>query len=540
MHPTPPAPAVEAAAPPPAPAERTWHRLLLAGLLLAALGGSATVVLRDERPLRFDPITNLLSAVALRQALEHRDRQAWDHWLAVTDFRPPLPGVLYQPALLLLEDQVLAIRLTDLLLFGACLLLIYRLGLRLAGPGAGLLAAALFAAFPGVVGWSRMGNADPAIWLSLLVLFRVLLDLDLRSPRAAAALGLAVGLCLGTRLLCLVFLVGPALWVLALRVRSRRSLLGLLLAAACAAGVAGFWFVRNLRYVVDNVQMSTQGSAGPASEELHPINYLRYGFDWVLVGLAACAVALAVAAVRRRKLLPGDTLLLFGLWIFAPAVQLATMWDHWERYPLAALPQCALLGAVLLQRLTSRGGWPARLRAPLWAGALAAGAVPLALPLAGRRPDTGRLRADPARYEASARALAPVPDGEPVLIFHEINLHDYGRGIVYRHRAPRVPLVAEPDAEVMYHMGPQDEVRFFLRVTARCQGEDDPACELREPYPWMEERRGQVARLRVNREADPDGVTFELYRFPRPLSGEELLDPGRFAEALREGAGRGG
>lgn len=491
------------------------------------------MVLVDRQPLLFDPLTNLLPAVALRGALEAGTAEAWRHWIAVTDFRPPLSSVVYQPGMWLLSNQVHAVRLTDLALFLLVIWQVAWIGRRLCGPAAGFVAAALFASFPITLGWSIMGNADPLIWAVLLLLFRVLLWLDLRAPWQAMALGLAVGLCTATRLLCLVFLVAPFFWVLALKVRSGRAVLGLALAAGAAAAVSGWWYLMQFGAVLDNVVMSSETQVEEAQPEFHPLNYLADGFWLPLVG-----AALGAWVIWRRGSLDRPTRWLLGLWVAAPALQLGLVWDYWARYPLAALPQCALLAGIALDHLTRP--WPMRRRVAAFAAALLLGLAPLAayhagaatlLPgvnSAGLGQDTGRvdmrygaglLRVDTQPHDALFRVLGALQPGAAVVLVNELTEPHYTRGIMLARRRPPYLLYGPPDPDMLHAKPEGVQARHILRVRPSCSGArpDHYLCDLYQPDPWFQETRQHLSLRLLSQARDPNGGWFRLYQLAEPL-----------------------
>jgi hypothetical protein len=477
-----------------------WKLLLLA-LILAVAIPSVVIVCRDHRPLIHDPLTNLLSAVALKHALAVRTAQAWIRAVACTGFRPPLPAIIYQPALHLFRRPVVAIRLTDLLLLLIALWLIFDLGQRLASPPAGLLAAVLFAAFPLTQGWSRMGNADPVIWLTLLLLVRLLLMLDPRSRRQSVAVGIVVGLCAASRLLTLAFLVGPLLWLVAIQVRDRRSIINLLVVCGCAIGTIGWWYVLQIGQVTMNVNMSL-GRHLMADFEAgaHPVRYLDMGYGWVVGG----ALVAGIIAWRRR-LLERRQLCLLGAFVLAPVLQFAFFWDYWERYPIALVSVCALLVATVFDQVVRswRGPW----RTAAWAGIYLCGLAPLALFYAtGGVPSSGLMRPDPSPHNALVRALKPVPPEEPVLVLNtktELHPLDYARAILLDRGDPRrlvEPRIAgDRCAEVQTR-----EVWYLLRITAGTRPLDRP---------------GEGSAHRLSSVADPNGIRFEVFQSERGLSG---------------------
>ncbi|MBC8424382.1 glycosyltransferase family 39 protein, partial [bacterium] len=291
-------------------------------LLLAVAASSSYVVLTDRRPLIHDPLSNVMPSALLRHAVATGETADWRRWLESTWYRPPLPTLVNLPAVLAMDDHVAAVRLTEVVVFLLLLLLLYDLGARLASPRAGLLAALLCAGLPLMQGWCRAGNADPLIWITLLLLLRVMLVLDLRSPWKAAALGLSVGLCLATRLLSLAFLVGPLLWLLLFQVRSWRSAVGLCASGVWAVAVIGWWYVAQFDAVYDNSFMST---ADAHLQERTLMRYLETGSGWVFGGAAAAWVV-----GWRLRVLDRRIMALFGLWVLLPWLQFLFVWHIWE------------------------------------------------------------------------------------------------------------------------------------------------------------------------------------------------------------------
>jgi uncharacterized protein (TIGR03382 family) len=468
-----------------------------------------------------------LPAVALKEALAQGGAEAWHRWLVLTDFRPPLPSVLYLPALQLLQSPLHALRITDLLAFLVTLWLIAAAGRRLGPPWVGVWAAALFAGFPLVMGWSRGANADPMIWLVLTLLFRVLLTVDLRSPWRASLLGLSVGLCLATRLLCWVYLVAPVIWLLGFRVRDRRSLVGVLGAGIWALAPAGWWYAAQARAVVDNVTMSseTQTSLPLADSVLG--HYFNSGPGW-----AALAALAALGLLWRRRALTTERAWLFGLWILVPGLQLLLIWDAWARYALPLLPQCALLLGLGLERST-RPLAPAPRRGARIA-ALALGLAPLALILAApeqtwllrtMRETAGVLRPAREPHEALARALAGLPGEQPVLLINELNDPFYVHGLQLTH-GPRAPLLMPPpDLHTPGSLPPQQTVRYLLRVWPACGDDAGDPCELHKPHPWWPALRRGLKLVPLRQAENPGQILFTLYRLPRPLEGHQLPSP---------------
>ena len=127
--------------------QHKWTAALVTLLLMVA-AINMVVILEDRAPVKDDTLTNLVAATGLADAIRQPSREAWLRWLTLTDFRPPLPSVMYQPLMRAMSNQMQAIRATDLVFFLLTIFLLYRLAFRASGPAAGLLAAVLFAFYP--------------------------------------------------------------------------------------------------------------------------------------------------------------------------------------------------------------------------------------------------------------------------------------------------------------------------------------------------------------------------------------------------------
>lgn len=511
--------------------DRFWRRALIILLIVVGLSSTA-IVLLDRRPLIYDPLTNLLPAVVLRQVIEGSTHIPWNRWVRLTDFRPPLPTLLYQPLLWLLPNQVHAMRLTDIAFFLLVLWLLYDIGRRLGGSAlSGFFAALFLAAFPLTQGWSRVGNADPIIWGTLLLLFRILLWLDLRSPWQAVALGLAMGLCLATRLLCLIFLVGPALWLLITRVRSLRSGVNLVAAAIFAINLTGWWYVMQLRAVLDNIVMSSETQGLSGASHFGNLDYLSAGYLWLLL-----PALLSLGWLWRRRLLSRSQTGLFVLWVAVPVIQLLTLWDFWARYPLPLLPQLALLSALGLDQVT-RPLRP-RVRRLVLAGAVAAALVPMAAYYGGihsfapgmvPRPleqdraflqlkdVVGLMKPDHRRYEGMMEALTPLRRGTHVVVINETVVPNYERGILWTWRDAPYTLWDPPDPDLIFGVPRNLRVRHVLRIRPRCDRAEFGVCELLQENPWFTINADRVITPPMGTGLDPSGIAYSLYALKEPL-----------------------
>ena len=346
----------------------------------------------------------------------------------------------------------------------------------------------------------------------------MLLTLDLRSPWQASALGLAAGLCTATRLLSLVFLMGPVLWLLAFKVRDRRSLLNLLVSGVWSLGVAGWWYVMQFDSVMDNVAMSsgTQARVAPTT----PVTYLEFGWGLVLAGLLPSLVLL-----WRRRVVPPRVLLLLLAALAVPAVQFIFFWDVWDRYPLALIPVCALVVAMALEHTTAR--WNIWLRRALWGSVAALGIIPLVLFFTPYvylshklwlPKGEAMMRADSRPHDGLWRATAGVPSGAPVININDTGTRHYPRGIVLNRRPSPLNLVDPWDLDNPFAITRPTRSRHVLRTVMRCDLLNDPECVTpKETNDWWLKVAAGLAKERVALTRDPNGVEFQLWRLKEPF-----------------------
>jgi hypothetical protein len=492
-------------------------RLLLVLLLVGISLHSIYFIAHHNRPLQNDPVSNLIPSVYLRQAVEGGSLQAFERWLESTGHRPPLPAILNLPAMLLIEDQVNAIRYTELVAYLLCLLLLFRLGERLSGGAAGLMAAVLFGLFPHTVGWSHMANADPYIWLSLLLLFSILLRLDMRSTRHAVALGCAVGLCAGVRLLCFPYLTGAAFYI-ALTTRWKLKTAGnLLISGGCVMAICGWWFLLKTERWEDTIIMASGNSTVSMGRDISI--YLDNGLDVFIIG----AMLAGIVALRGR-LMPWRRLLLFALWILVPLAQFLFVWDSWSRYLLPLFPACVLLIAVVLERGMVR--WPARLRVATRGGVFILAALPLLyfiimydVPM-----QTGFISPQDLPFDGFSRTIAVLPQGTPVLVVNEKYDPLFVNGINLTRRRPRFRLYTSNHRDRLFGLKPGVKVSHVLHT------HDPRVKQISEGHSSRYRKRAwqtikqRLPLKRVARVQDSDGLVYTLYRSSRSFEQSDIVE----------------
>jgi 4-amino-4-deoxy-L-arabinose transferase-like glycosyltransferase len=298
----------------------------------------------------------------------------------------------------LLGDDELAARLPAALLGVAGVAAVYLIGRRLAGRGAGLLAAAILAAAPQWLRFSR----------------QAMLDVPLATALSCAMLGALVGSwpLMGGALGAALLLKGPAALVAlpplaALAIGDRRSLPTVAKGLGLAAVLATPWHLTQIAihgrafaavYLGTNVgsrlALALDGNSGPWWYYLEYV-FFHWVNPWHWLGAAAVVAATwtAVRTPRRADL----GILVVWFWTVLVGYSCATTKLHW--YVMPAYPALAVL----------TGAWAATHMRPRRSLRIAAGALALAtLALGAGEVALRRLRNRPAEStRAALRALPP-------------------------------------------------------------------------------------------------------------------------------------
>ncbi len=398
--------------------------IMLSALVTWVLAWGARAALLDGIQPGSDSI--LGHVIRIQGALAAGDRGLAADLLLAPGWHPPLPVIYGLLVTSVLGVGMGVIRLSSVFLHCVALVQTYLLARRAACTrDAALLAGGLVAALPMITGWFRTDFPEPLTTVFVLATHQLALRCDLQKDRRRA---LALGLVLGLGLLCklgfAVFAFFPAVFFLALRLRTRTAAINAGLAALVAGAVCGWWYWMNLDAVLENLGMSSKHIRAVAAGEGSFLFRLKLltGMPELYPLLAAAAAGVALA--WRRRLLPRQELLLLTVFWAAPVLLLVGLFDILSRYLLPILPLCCLLTGLALHHLArdvfgSRGRRWRQLSLGLMALALCCVSLLTNLlpqPLDDRdasgilNPYTGRLD---AFTRATSRAAAA---GLPVLI----------------------------------------------------------------------------------------------------------------------------
>lgn len=304
-------------------AGRRWGLVVaIAALALAALNFWWVLTYREGYPFEVDEAGYTSFGFVNYLALHHGGVDAWwDAIQAQPTFAPLVPALT--SLLVWAHPDVLGgfFVLTGFMVLLA--LATYGIGLRLAGPRPGALAALVTATLPGTFVFSReYVYALPTAALLACAVYALLRSDGLRLRRWALACGAAIGLMLLSRTMAIVFVPGVlAAALVAMAARSqgdlgRRLLNGALLLAAAVA-VAATWYARNLASAWDYLTSYGYGSQAEFYGEQHAlISWGRFrtvgerivGEDLFLpLALLVLAALTALAVVVVGQLGPRST-----------------------------------------------------------------------------------------------------------------------------------------------------------------------------------------------------------------------------------------
>jgi len=238
---------------------------------------------------------------------------------------------------------------------------VYRVGIRLHSPAAGLVAAACTAAFPAVFGFSRLLWLDvPLGAMTALAMLAMLRTDHFRRLRPTLLFGVVTGLGLLTKHAFPIFLLPTALGYLVVGLRQstgprRRPLLHVTLAALVAAALFALWLVPHFQFYIWIFYLSQTDTPqhGPQALTAIPLAARVLHNLWLIPTALMGPVLLllylgsVVWLVRRdaRRVVGITTLWLWG------SLLLLSLFVSWPRYPIPALPGAALaigVGVTLL------------------------------------------------------------------------------------------------------------------------------------------------------------------------------------------------
>jgi 4-amino-4-deoxy-L-arabinose transferase-like glycosyltransferase len=345
----------------------------------------------------------------------------------------PVPAALALVLVQLVGQVPLATRLLSTLAHGVLVLQTHDLGRRLGeSPRAGLWAALVCGTAPMVVGWSRMDYPELLLAAMLLATLQLLQRVTLDRMIPAVVLGVTLGLGILTKPGFVIYVIGPGLWFLYVRLRSRRALARAAVTLVAMAAVAGPWLLVNAGMIGQNIAGATHLHAG-AWEKAR--SYLSLPGIWplLLVFVAATVGLWRHRSATRPLLAP------LALTVLIPLGLLLLVFDAWSRYLVPVIPTAAVVvgaGISELQGRFSRHRYPALIAAAGLVGTLLALFVWLnlstPLPSPVRSQQAGMLSPNPRPLAGLERAISALGShGRSVLlVFASPEVFGYTEGLV--------------------------------------------------------------------------------------------------------------
>ena len=325
----------------------------LVGAIFAVVVAVAAIWLAlDRRPPEWDHANHLERSVVCADDLAHRNLRAV---FERSSFYPPLVLCAAGLAYRLAPSDVAAAQAVVLVFLGLGIGAVYALARRFTGATEGVVAALVFATAPFVVFSSLRFQLDLPLASMVALMLVVLLRTDTFEHRGwSTAVGVVLGLGMLTKPPFVVYVVAPLVLVAA-RIRSRRALANLALAAFVGVGLGLPCYGPRLLSLAPEIG---SGSFRQAAEAGHPdpltsaaLTFYPRWFvtQFGLVAVLLFGLGLGVAGRRRHWLLVAALLPAFALFELLQNKNL--------RYTLPLLPVAAVLAGV------GFGALPARLRA---------------------------------------------------------------------------------------------------------------------------------------------------------------------------------
>lgn len=319
-----------------------------AGFALVAVVSAAWLAV-DRRPPEWDHANHLERAVLCAADLARGDVGAA---LARSSFYPPLVLCAAGIASRVVPSDVGAPGAVVLAFLLIGMVSTWRIGRRLGGSEAGVVAAVVFGTAPFVVWQSLRFQLDVPLAAMVALTVDLLLAAEgFSRPGVSLAAGAGFGLGLLTKPPFVVYVLPALAWALA-RASSARALAGAAAFAALAAAVALPWYGPRLLGMAAQVgarsfrQAAESGLPDPFSAAGLSYYPLQFPVQIGAVGVVLFAAGL-VACVRRRAWFP--------LAALAPFVVFLLIQNKNLRYTLPLVPAAAVVAGMGFASLGRRG-----------------------------------------------------------------------------------------------------------------------------------------------------------------------------------------
>lgn len=339
----------------------TWTALgLLLALWLGHVIANFVWLKLDTRPPYWDMAGHAITAINFSRLPYFTDFPTALQGLFTLGTYPPFVHLISAPLAFLSRPTMDLLTGTLAIFLGVLIFSIYGLARDFGGRMAGLLAAFIVTMYPLVYGLGRHYLLDvPLVAMVTLSIWLLVRTDEFARRNGAVVWGLSLGLGMLTKWTFVIFVAGPFLVVAvrAGRVRSRRRLLNVALAAVMATVVAAPWYLCNLRSLLEflgHMPIYARAEGDPVVGSLESWGYYLQAFvnDQVLLPFALFfGVGLIVLLMRRK--FRYETAMLMS-WIAVPYLVASLLYNKDPRYTMPYLPAVAIVTALGLTLLPSR------------------------------------------------------------------------------------------------------------------------------------------------------------------------------------------
>jgi len=289
------------------------------------------------------------------------------HYWLFEEYYPPLQALVGVGALAIGPDRVDTLAASNLLWLALLLVATYGLGRRIAGPSAGLLAAAIVSFYPSIYG--NLRHFEPNVALAALAVTAIwALDaskgLQRTGPVVGFALAVAAGL-LVDRVSMAPLVAVPALVVAIRALRSRGVRRGVWLriglAAAIVALLCGYYYwlfaTEHLAEITSQVdgEIDAHGTRTEHRSPLSPLFWLYYPLSWLDCQMGLVLALAALAALGRALASPRRKGWIVLVWVLGGLALFTLLGKKQPYYTLPLLPGAALITAREVLRIRPAG-----------------------------------------------------------------------------------------------------------------------------------------------------------------------------------------
>jgi hypothetical protein len=338
-------------------ARRDWCLLAVAFLLFSA--STIAWISMNKTPPSWDPADHIRFSYEYYKPLAELDLSGFvEAFFYKRHYYPPFYHLLIAGLFLITGPGIFAAAIANLLLLGALMAALYRLGCRLYSAEAGLMAALIAPTYHVNAALLHEGFVDFALMCCVAISLMLLVETQYFSRRGASII---FGLSLGIGMLCkqpfIIFLGLPTLYAILVSAYERRpsAIKNIALALSAAAVIGALWYAPHLKDIQEIYQINREGAVAEHEPPLLSY-YSNLGYIYYLASqqlqlplFTFFLIGLVISALRYRR----ERMLLY-LCILSGLVVFTFIANKDIRYTVPLLPAVALVSTCWFGLLRAR------------------------------------------------------------------------------------------------------------------------------------------------------------------------------------------